>query len=263
MDHKKISELYTSSVKLYENEQYKEALDKFNDAIKYHIDLTNPYSAEFFLGRALVKSAITDSEGAIKDLEKAIEIDPKHVGSIQQLILCHVNSDSPKKAIDVCTQSIKSDPSSGFLFFERSKLKYLVDDYEGAKKDCNEAIKFDSNNGEIYAHSSRLKFESGDDLNDALADCNKALDLDFYEPAVFYFRGAIQRNIGDFEEAIKSCCIAIKLDPKSEEVYKEQILMLEESVQEKLTAISDETDFDAKEKLNSVLNLINEEKKSF
>ena len=111
--------------------------------------------------------------------------------------------------------------------------------------------------------SSRLKFESGDDLNDALADCNKALDLDFYEPAVFYFRGAIQRNIGDFEEAIKSCCIAIKLDPKSEEVYKEQILMLEESVQEKLTAISDETDFDAKEKLNSVLNLINEEKKSF
>jgi tetratricopeptide (TPR) repeat protein len=149
------------------------------------------------------------------------------------------------------------------LFFERSKLKYSVDDYEGAKKDCNEAIKFDSNNGEIYAHSSRLKFESGDDLNDALADCNKALDLDFYEPAVFYFRGAIQRNIGDFEEAIKSCCIAIKLDPKSEEVYKEQILMLEESVQKKLTAISDETDFNAKEKLNSVLDLINEEKKSF
>ena len=79
----------------------------------------------------------------------------------------------------------------------------------------------------------------------------------------FYFRGAIQRNIGDFEEAIKSCCIAIKLDPKSEEVYKEQILILEESVQEKLTAISDETDFNAKEKLNSVLDLINEEKKSF
>ena len=39
--------------------------------------------------------------------------------------------------------------------------------------------------------------------------------------------------------------------------------MLEESVQEKLTAISDETDFNAKEKLNSVLDLINEEKKSF
>jgi serine/threonine protein kinase len=163
--------------------------------------------AEAYLERGKVKLESGDKQGALADNDKAIQLDPN---------LAHA-------------------------YLNRGIVKYALDDIQGALADYNKAAKLYQDQGEIQCHETLLKlietfkimivpgkepilnaeayFERGKgkselgDKQGALADYDKAIELNPNFANAYHHRGNIKSDLGDKQGALSDYNKASELDP--------------------------------------------------
>ena len=120
--------------------------------------------------------------------------------------------------------SLSVVPSAGIAqtsavdYFNRGIVENANSDFEGAIADYNRAIELDPKYAAAYSNRGNAKQAKGD-LDGAIADCNRAIELDPKDPLAHKYRGVAKKAKGDLEGAIADYNRAIELDPKYAAAY--------------------------------------------
>lgn len=179
-DYKKASELrnkedernkriyashYESAMKKYVLRDYQGALCDFTWCIDHNHapgTFTQKDSAEVHIYRGATKFELSDIEGAMKDLNKGIELKP--------------------------------DSTEAYCY--RSRAKYALYDFHGALIDQNKAIELKPDSPENYKYRGDIKCRFKD-YSGALIDYNKAIELKPSYSEAYKNRGLAKIGLGD------------------------------------------------------------------
>jgi tetratricopeptide (TPR) repeat protein len=140
--------------------------------------------AEDYYASGLRKHDQGDSDGAIADLTRAIEL-----GS--------------------------TNPAA---YNNRGAEKLKKGDFDGAITDCNRAIELDAEHASAYAIRAYAKDKTGDS-DGAMADLGRAIKLNLKNASAYDLRGEIEARKKQYAAANKDERKAIELDPKNGRYY--------------------------------------------
>jgi tetratricopeptide (TPR) repeat protein len=236
----------------------------------------DPKNALAYRNRALAKNIKKDADGALADYNRAIELDPKNAnafnnrGNIKQakgdldgaiadftsaiglndkLAIAYKNRGDAKQAkgdaagakedlkrageLDPELMSKESgaaspgpsSPDSGLpnlkqaeRYYDHGLKKQNEGDLDGAIADYSRAIQLNPNYAEAYNNRGHLKGAKGDH-DGAIADFDRAIEVDPKHTISYNNRGVERLAKKDFEGAIADFNHAIELDPKYAKAY--------------------------------------------
>ena len=107
-------------------------------------------------------------------------------------------------------------------YFDRGVVKEEEEfqDFPGALADYNKAIELDPEYMDAYFNRGFLKYLELDDIDGALDDYNKAIELAPSNANVYYYRGLLKHHrINDIDEALDDYNKAIELAPSNANIY--------------------------------------------
>ena len=103
-------------------------------------------------------------------------------------------------------------------YYNRGNAKDDKGDLDGAIADYNRAIELDPKLAIAYNNRGNAEKAKGD-LSGAIADYNRAIELDPKHASAYYNRGNVKDARGDLDGAIADFNLAIELDPKDADAY--------------------------------------------
>ena len=134
--------------------------------------------AERYLNSGLTKCQTSDYAGAIRDFNKAIELNPKLAGAYGGRGLAEYKLCDYKGAIKDLNKAIELNPKLAVSYHNRGNAKFKSGDYKGAIKDYDIHIALEPNNSIDYFNRGLSRSNLGDKKG-ALQDLKKAKDLGY------------------------------------------------------------------------------------
>jgi tetratricopeptide (TPR) repeat protein len=104
----------------------------------------DPNEEIYFNNRGNAKKDLKDYEGAIKDYDEAIRLDPKYVNAYNNRGIAKKDLKDYEGAIKDYDEAIRIDPKYMRAYDNRGDAKKDLKDYEGAIKDYLQAIELSS-----------------------------------------------------------------------------------------------------------------------
>jgi tetratricopeptide (TPR) repeat protein len=249
------AEYYSSGADKYDEEDYQGALKDLDRALAL-----NPQHICAYNTRALVKEKLNNIPGAIADYNRAIAIGDEHVEyayanrarlkaeklndlqgaltdynksiSISPMAYNYLKRGDLKVnrlndldgALQDYTLAIEFDPEYYYAYINRAELKAnRLNDSNGAITDYDRAIAIAPEFASYYNGRARIKVNS-QDLPAALADMNKAIDLDRND-AYYRVRGYIYRELNYWQAALVDYNMAIELNSFDSYSYADRGLL--------------------------------------
>lgn len=145
---------------------------------KKNLNLIN--GTYYYLNQFRLKYNVKDYTGAISDINKSIELNPKLF----------------------------------ILYYNRANLKLKLNDLQGCIDDCNKSIEFIPNFAYAYYIRGLVKMKLKNN-SAAKADLDKAIEIDKNFASAYNMRGIVKGNLKDFSGAIKDLDTSIKIEPKN------------------------------------------------
>jgi serine/threonine protein kinase len=173
-------------------------------------------SAKEYYDSAEAKSGkLNDTQGALADYNKAIELDPKYVDAYDSrgsLKLDKLND--TQGALADYNKAIELNDRYTFAYYNRGRLKVeKLNDPNGALADYNKAIELNPQYTDAYNGRGNLKADNLGDHPGALADYNKALTINPKYAYGYNGRGNLKKKLNDFKGALADYNKAISSDP--------------------------------------------------
>ena len=189
----------------------------------------SPICAEDFNKLGIKKAEEGDFEGALKNFDRAIKLNPDYADAYNnRASVRHELGDDPGAQKDY-TEAILLNPDRAVYHDNLGIISYSSDDYRGAQAAHTRSIQL---NGGAQAYNNRgfarlrlaevqaaLKdFTQAIELNpnDALDDYTQAPRLN---PKTFYYLGVIHSRLGNKEKALEDFTKAIELKRDFAEAY--------------------------------------------
>jgi len=215
------------------------ALADFNRAIEL-----NPKDDAPYYNRAQARRLKNDTAGAIADYTRAIELGSTNPAAYNNRGNARAENNDRDGAIADYTRAIELKPDYARAYYNRAVLKKEKGDKAGAKADFKTAQKLDpelaseesaadSKNDRLSLSPAPPASEESDedpiergiekakkgDLDGALADFNRAIELDPKNAAAYYNRASAKMLKKDADGAIADYTRVIELDPKNVGAY--------------------------------------------
>lgn len=179
----------------YEQGKTEQARKAFDQALE-----TNPNATNAYLLRGELRayqSEKADFEGALKDYDRAIAINPNDPFVLNNRCGALFSLNELQRALEDCTKGLEINPSSAALYTMRGNIRLRLKQYERAIQDYGRTIKINTDrNSEIRNQaafsnraSARVQLK---DLDGALSDLNEAIRLkpdaaeDYYKRGLLY-----------------------------------------------------------------------------
>jgi tetratricopeptide (TPR) repeat protein len=168
--------------------------------------------AQAYMNLGHLKYKLLNYQSAIKDYEKAIELDPSQAICYYHLA-CAINdySGDYDKAIKILDKAIEIDFLNAILFYQRGMSKAIIGDNLEALRDFDTAIELDPSHANAFHQRGICKNLSAD-YRGALEDLDIAIELNPANGASYYFRGNAKSKLGDKSGAVRDFEIALELD---------------------------------------------------
>jgi tetratricopeptide (TPR) repeat protein len=214
-----------------------------------------PSDAAGFSRRGAAFAARHDYQHAIADFTRACELAPGEADYFYQRGIARWQNEQPDLAAEDFDQALKLKPDDVSALMARAELRLRGKDNAGASTDLDAVDRVSAKEADIRftlardyvradllpqsvvqydlwiaSHSDDSKLVmalndrcwlralSGQDLGDALADCNAALNRSPKDgpinAQIFNSRGMVRLRMGDFDRSIADYDAAIKLQPK-------------------------------------------------
>lgn len=165
---------------------------------------------------------------AIIELNDFLASNANNADALYTRALCHRQTVDYTKSIEDLSSILTRLPNEPTLLCERGISHFHNKDIEAAMKDMDKAVELDSTNP--YRYSSRAYIRANIDINGAMADYEKAIELDPNDEISLNNLGLLQENAGKMKAAKKSfkkSNAIIGYDPekrkKSKEIREEKI----------------------------------------
>ncbi len=169
-----------------------------------------------------------DFPGAMADLNRAIELDPKNAAYYVDRGLAHMVNDAPAEAIPDFSRAIELEPGNAKAWYWRGQAKDARSDFDGAIADFSQAIKLEPQSG---ASEGRGRARASKrDFAGAIADFSREIELisrsndDSAErkaglASAYYYRANAKGDSGNHDGALADFTLAIKYDPEYAAAY--------------------------------------------
>lgn len=179
---------------------------------------TVPRSAVDYYSRGIARGEKGDSEGAIADFTKAIEINPRYAEAYYNRGVARFRRGDADGAIADYTRAIEIDPRLAQAYYGRGDARFHKHDDDGAIADFTKAIEINPRSAKAYSRRGDVRFGKGDD-DGAVVDHTKAIEIDPRYANAYFGRGSARFVKGDYDEAIADYTKAIEIDPRYAEAY--------------------------------------------
>jgi len=172
-----------SSTHYFKNGSAKYSLEDFNGAIKdldRAIELQKDYAAAYYV-RAICYGELGEMNKANIDFSKVLELNPNYKEVfVNRAYYVKAQNNDFEGAIEDYNKFIElnNNGNNAFAFNNRGFAKYKLGHYAEALKDIDNSIKIDSQNS--YAYKNRaLILVALDSLDNACVNLNKAIELGY------------------------------------------------------------------------------------
>jgi tetratricopeptide (TPR) repeat protein len=200
--------LYCGIAAFHEMRFYRDAPTFFTEGIA-----RTPRNALCYHNRAVYYgNELHDHEAAIKDFDKAIEINPGYMMAIINRGVSYENLGKKEEAIASLQKALDVNPNSPNpdVIFRIANLRYLLGDFTGSVADYNRLLAMDKMYPRIYSHRAGSEAMLGQS-EEALRDTDKALELDPKDEEAYNSRGLANRLLGKLDEAATDFTLAIHI----------------------------------------------------
>jgi tetratricopeptide (TPR) repeat protein len=160
---------------------------------------------------------------AILEFDKALEQKSDNV-SLYASILYHRGfsydqQGNYEKALDDYSKSIDLEPSEAKVFHSRAQIYLKKKNYNGAIADLNRAIELEPKIARNYFERAEIEYNNLQKNKDAIADYQKAIELDKSRPDYFFKLGKLCALDSQYDLAIIFLGKGIDLDPGNAESF--------------------------------------------
>ena len=217
----------------------------------------DPKEGTAYLNRALAKLKKGDYDGSIADSTRTIELDPKEGTAYSNRALALRQKGDYDGSIADSTRAIELDPKHGTAYSNRAAAKILKGDYDGSVADSTRAIELDPKdetanvnlgiakswkgdldgaascymrtveinprNADAHHGLGTVKQLKGDDLKGALADYNRAIELEPNKDVFYDSRGGVYCLQHKWAEALADFRKSCELNPRNQDYPRVRI----------------------------------------
>jgi tetratricopeptide (TPR) repeat protein len=153
-----------------------------------------------------------DHEAALKDFNKAVEINPKYMVAIANRGVTRGSLGQKEEAIADLQRALAINPNSPNPDFilRIADLRYVLNDFTGSIADYDRLLAMDKMYPRIYSKRAGSEAMLGQ-AEDALRDADKALQIDPKDEEAYNSRGLANRLLGRLDEAMNDFSLAIHI----------------------------------------------------
>jgi tetratricopeptide (TPR) repeat protein len=162
-----------------------------------------------------------DVDGAITDLSRAIDLNPRYVEAFFIRGQCLFLKRDLDKALSDYDKVIALAPWAGGVervYNTRSVIQVLKGDLEKAFKDVEQAIALNPNYADAYSNRGLIRSFRNDQAG-AASDYEKSIALDSKSPATYINRGILFFESGNLARAATDFNRAVELAPNTAKPY--------------------------------------------
>jgi tetratricopeptide (TPR) repeat protein len=184
---------------------------KFNEIdnlVEKFIDNDN-----YSMARGKEKIRQGDYPGALKELDKAISLNPNDDVSYNQRGIINMELGNHQQALSDFAKVIALKPNSFFAYHNRANLKIQMKDYIGAIADMDIAIKMNPQGSTEYYSRGEARYEMKD-YNNAIKDFNIAIQLNPKFDKAYSMRASSKYLIEDYKGSLDDFNKSIEYNPK-------------------------------------------------
>jgi tetratricopeptide (TPR) repeat protein len=199
---------YCAIASFHELKFYRDASTFFTEAIA-----RTPRNALCYNNRGTYYgNELHDPEAALKDFDKAIELNPKYMVAIANRGVTRGSMGQKKEAIADLQRALAINPNSPNPDFilRIADLRYVLNDFTGSIADYNRLLAMDKLYPRIYSKRAGSKAML-DQAEEALRDADKALQIDPKDEEAYNSRGLANRLLGRLDEAMNDFSLAIHI----------------------------------------------------
>ncbi len=192
--------------------RYPEALAALTKAIEM-----KPLSLYYGI-RAFTRMESRDYQGALADVNQAIQLQPENAGNYRIRSTIRLLSNDVEGALADANQAIKLQPDDAQNYTTRSSVRMESQDYQGALADANQAIELQPDDANNYYYRSNIR-KQFQDSQGALVDINQAIKLQPDDVNYYMARAGIRFDLKDYQASLVDCNQGIKLEPNNADGY--------------------------------------------
>jgi tetratricopeptide (TPR) repeat protein len=213
---------YTSKGLVYQRKkEFDSAIMVYNKIISL-----NPNEILGYRSIANIYSIKKQYEKAIEQYTKYLNIDSLSAGAYNQRALINLNAKNYEAAISDYSNSIRINPKVDSRYFSRGQVYNLLGETQKAITDLNEFVKL-TGTAAAYIYRGRL-FTDLKRYDLAIADYNKALEIDPKGISAITYRAILYNNTQQFDLAMADIDKAIELEPNNSYPYYLKSKLLKE-----------------------------------
>ena len=198
--------LYCGIAAFYELRFYRDAPTFFTEAIA-----RTPRNALCYNNRATYYgNELHDHEAALKDFNKAVEINPKYMVAIANRGVTRGSLGQKEEAIADLQRALAINPNSPNPDFilRIADLRYVLNDFTGSIADYNRLQAMDRLYPRIYSKRAGSEAMLGQ-AEEAIRDADKAVQIDPKDEEAYNSRGLANRLLGKLDDAVNDFGLAI------------------------------------------------------
>lgn len=166
-----------------------------------------------YLMRGLAYGRRGNAIAALQNYDAALKYDPRNADALSNRAAIYLNQGRLDMAIRDLDLSISIDHTNPLAFYNRGYAHFAKKEYDKAISDYSSAIALNPQLGLAYNNRGLTRAIAGQDLVQALADCDTALKLMPINLDVRDTRGFIYLKLGDPALALNEYNAALDIDP--------------------------------------------------
>lgn len=175
------------------------------------IEYDGSKDAELFYLRSQLSYSKEDTSSALRDLHKAIELQPKNTNNFLFMRRIYRDTGDQLAALDANTKAIDLQPRNGELFFARGRIQLDLQDYKSAIEDFRQAAKLGYANETLFFQLGEC-FYALDEFEKAVSNFSEAIKSSPDNHIYHFWRGQAKFLVRDIEGAITDFSNAIQID---------------------------------------------------
>ena len=172
-----------------------------------------PENALAYLMRGLAYGRRGNAIAAMQNYDAALKYDPRNADALSNRAAIYLGQGRLDMAIRDLDLAISIDHTNPLAFYNRGYAHFAKKEYDKAISDYSSAIALNPQLGLAYNNRGLTRAIAGQDLVQALADCDTALKLMPINLDVRDTRGFIYLKLGDPSLALNEYNAALDIDP--------------------------------------------------
>jgi len=207
---------YESADAKWKDKDYEGAIKDCNKALQLDPDFAEAYSR-----RGTAKHDLGDKQGVIADYDKALQLNPNYAHAYNNRGVAKSALGDKQGAIADYDKALQLNPNYADAYYNRGVAKSALGDKQGAIVDYDKALQFNPDDALAYNNRGNAKSELGDKQG-AIADYDKALQVNPDYADAYNNRGVAKSALGDKQGAIVDYDKALQLNPDDASAYNKR-----------------------------------------